>query len=84
MKTGYNKQKAVSEIIFSTENRQRFNLDRISNQDFIRYFYQTLLGRDPDPAGTATWSTSLQSHSRQEVLGLFLQNPEPRQALGFN
>jgi hypothetical protein len=48
-------------MIQSDEFRERHRLAGISREDYVKFIYRLLLGRDPDGQGYADYVASLQS-----------------------
>lgn len=65
--------KIAEGFIFSSEYKKRY----VSNDDFVLMLYNTILGRNPDPAGLQTWTDKLNyTNTRQNVTNGFLFSSE--------
>lgn len=79
LKTHFNKttlQEAV-DIMLSPEAKQKNDLS--TNEKFVIYCYDVLLGRQPDAGGKAAWTNALNNGtSRTSVINSFIQSSEFR------
>lgn len=73
MKTGLTKEEVASGFFTSAE----FNNRDLTNSQYVDVLYQSLLGRDAEPAGKAYWLDQLNwSASRETIFTSILNTPE--------
>lgn len=79
LKAHFNKttlQEAI-DIMLSQEAKQKNDLS--TNEKFVTYCYDVLLGRQPDAGGKAAWTNALNNGtSRSSVINSFIQSSEFR------
>ncbi len=68
--------KTPSDIVKSFFFSNEFLKKNVSDRDFVKIAYKTILGREPDKEGEDFWTNKLKNSSREEILNSFLSSEE--------
>ena len=72
-----NAPQIASDILQSPEANQKNNVNAMSNQDFVKFCYKMILGRDADASGLTTNTNYLnQGNSRGSLIKIFASSQE--------
>ena len=64
-------------IVYGFFESNEINRQNLSDEEFVRRAYRTILGREPEEPGYSSWITYLrQGHSRRELLDGFIYSAE--------
>ena len=64
-------------IVYGFFESNEINRQNLSDEEFVRRAYRTILGREPEGPGFSNWLTYLrQGHSRRELLDGFIYSAE--------
>lgn len=78
LENGADRHSVLSGLLLSPESRKKFGWERMSDEDFVRFMYQRILGRDADPGGISLWTNAIGSGklTRELAMKRFLDTEE--------